>query len=99
MAMAGVVVVAVSPSLTWFRGHGIVEGCVVWLRAVRGSQGARDRGQHVDHVVMVRGVRLTPTRLACGCAVTALWTLGAAGLTGASGIEPGGDIGGLGIRA
>jgi hypothetical protein len=119
--------VAVSPSLTWFRGTAFSRG--VWsgfgLYADRDELeikcSALMMGFDADGfynslfgpgpvlvgvtlgfgglVVILRRGRLTPTWFVSGCAVTALWSLGAAGLTGASGVEPGGDIGGLGIRA
>jgi hypothetical protein len=43
--------------------------------------------------------RLSARWIAPAGAVIALWSLGAAGVTGGSGVEPGGDIGGTGVRA
>jgi len=127
-AMAGGVVVAVSPSLTWFRGTALSRG--VWsgfaLYADRDELdiegNALMMGFDADGfynslfgpavpllvgvalgfgglVVILRRASVTPACLVSGLAVTALWSLGAAGLTGASGVEPRGDIGGAGIRA
>ncbi len=122
------IAVAVSPSLTWFRGTALSRG--VWSGF--GLYVDRDELEISGSVLMMGfdadgfynslfgpavpllvGMTLgfgglvihlwgrggtAPTWLVSACAVTALWLLGAAGLTGASGVEPGGDIGGLGIR-
>ena len=44
-----------------------------------------------------RRPRVMPTWIAPAVAVTALWSVGAAGITGGSGVRSGGDVGGAGI--
>jgi hypothetical protein len=44
-----------------------------------------------------RRERTTPTWIAPAFAATALWSVGAAGITGGSGVSSGGDVGGAGI--
>ena len=52
----------------------------------------------VGFVVVVRRAARTPTWAAALGVAAALWSLGAAGLTGRSGVYPSGEIGGPGLR-